>query len=105
MPASSRRVRLAPDAQRDYDDVLLESFLTWGEVPMRTYRAPLDRALASLADFPNAGVRRDSIVVGCRVRVVEHHLLFYQIGTNEIEVVRILHERADARRHFRQRRP
>ncbi|MBA2598677.1 MAG: type II toxin-antitoxin system RelE/ParE family toxin [Chloroflexia bacterium] len=37
---------------------------------------------------------------GCRVRPVEHHILYYRIGADEIEVVRILHERTDPTRYL-----
>ena len=71
---------------------------------MQQYRAALDRALASLAGYPEAGKRQDHLFPGCRVRTVEHHLRYYQIGRTEVEVVRSLHERADAARHLGTRR-
>ena len=105
MSARKRPVRLAPDAQRDYDDILLHSFLTWGETQMQHYRSALDRGLVAIGDHPEIGRPRDQLLPGCRSLQVEHHELYYRIKPDVIEVVRILHERADAARHLGTRRP
>ncbi|MGI8475421.1 MAG: hypothetical protein ACR2OO_03490 [Thermomicrobiales bacterium] len=52
MSVPRRIVKLAPVAQRDYDDILLHSFLTWGEYQMEQYRSTLDGAFVDLEDFP-----------------------------------------------------
>ena len=100
MSAPKRSVRLSPDAQRDYDNVLLYSFQTWGESQMQRYRAALDRALVQVGDFPEIGFRRDRLLPGYRSLPVEHHVLYYRIKDDEIEIVRIPHERMDAARHL-----
>jgi toxin ParE1/3/4 len=101
MSARKRPVRLAPDAQRDYDDILLYSFLTWGELQMLQYRTSLDQALAELGDYPEIGRQRDQLFPGCRSLHVERHVLYYRIKDQEIEIARILHEHADAVRHLK----
>jgi toxin ParE1/3/4 len=95
-----RPVRLSPDAQRDYDNILLDSFQTWGESQMLQYQAALDRGLIRIGDYPEIGVRRDQLLPGSRSIRVEHHVLYYRIKEDEIEIIRILHERMDASRHL-----
>lgn len=47
------------------------------------------------------GKARDDLGAGLRAWPVEHHVIYYRIKSDAIEVVRILHERADAARHLR----
>jgi toxin ParE1/3/4 len=101
MSAPKRTVELSPDAEQNYDDILLYSVLNWGETQMQIYQVALDRAIETLAEFPEAGARRDRLFPGCRIRPVEHHVIYYPIKPVAVEVVRILHERADAARHLR----
>ena len=99
MSAPRRLVRLSPDAERDYDDILLDSLLTWGESQMLRYQAALDHALTEIEDYPEIGPLRNEYVPGCRIRPVGRHMLFYRVD-DIVEVIRILHERADPTRHL-----
>jgi toxin ParE1/3/4 len=62
--------------------------------------AALLKAIDALADFPEIGSRMPRFFPGCRVRSIERHVLFYRITDDEVEVVRILHERTDPIRQF-----
>ena len=100
MCARRRSVSLTHRAQEDYDDILLYGLRTWGVEQMRRYQHVLDRAIETLADFPEIGKRRDDLFTGCRARPVEHHVIFYRVYEETITVVNILHERADPARHL-----
>jgi plasmid stabilization system protein ParE len=39
----------------------------------------------------------------CRAHPTQCHVIYYRIGHNEIEIVRILHERSDPTRQFPER--
>ncbi|HUG63455.1 MAG TPA: type II toxin-antitoxin system RelE/ParE family toxin [Methylomirabilota bacterium] len=93
-------VTLSPEAERDYDELLLYGLLNWGEQQMLRYQESLDRAIEHLGDFPEIGPQRDDLCARCRLLPVEHHALYYRIEADAIQVVRILHERADAARHL-----
>lgn len=101
MSVPSWSVDLSPEARVDFTDILLYTQEQWGEEQRDRYQATLQQAIAGLADFPKAGVRRDRVVLGCRVRPVEQHVLYYRIEDGTISVVRILHRRADPARHVR----
>jgi toxin ParE1/3/4 len=94
-------VVLSPDAQQDYDDILLYGLRNWGSDQASRYQERIDRVLNELGTFPEMGERRDELFPGCRFLPVERHVIFYEITTESIEIVRILHERANAARRLR----
>jgi toxin ParE1/3/4 len=96
---SSRRlpVALSPRAELDYNDILLDGILNWGEAHARRYQAALDRALNLLGEFPQMAPRRPTLPPEFRGRLVEHHVIYYRIESDRIHVNRILHERRDVR--------
>ena len=100
MSAPEKAVVLSAEARDDLNSILLYTWQQWGEEQRDRYKATLDRALAALSDFPELGPQAPGFLSGCRVRPVGRHVLFYRITDDEIEVVRILHERADPARHF-----
>jgi toxin ParE1/3/4 len=85
----------------DFIDILLYTERQWGEDQQNRYEALLTQAINRLGDFPETGAARSELFPGCRVWHVERHVLYYKIGIDTIEVVRILHQRIDPRRAFR----
>ena len=67
---------------------------------MQRYRAALDRALVRLGEYPEIGKELGRDSSGYRSFLVEHHPLYYRTRNDEIEIVRILHERMDASLHL-----
>jgi toxin ParE1/3/4 len=100
MLSHKRIVRLTSEAQDDFIEIRFYTQQQWGEIQRDRYEATLLQAIAALADFPEIGRRVPRFFSGCRVRPVEHHVLYYRIEGDVIEVVRILHERADPSQHF-----
>ena len=102
MSSPKRTVILSPTAQADFTDILLTTWQQWREAQSNRYEAALSEAIVSLAEFPEAGAHRPRLFLGCRVRPVERHVVYYRINDDTIEVIRILHERADPTRHLPQ---
>jgi toxin ParE1/3/4 len=100
MSSRKRTVSLSPDARIDFTDILLYTRQEWGEEQRDRYEAALVHAMANLADYPDLGERRPGLFSGCHAHVVGRHVLYYRITDDTIEVVRILHERADPTRHL-----
>jgi toxin ParE1/3/4 len=96
-----RTVVLSPDARADVSDILLYTCEHWGESQHDRYAASLERTIANVAGFPEAGGRCFLLFPGCRIRRVERHVLYYRITNGSIEIVPILHERTDPTRHLR----
>ena len=88
-------VQFTPFARQDYDDLLLESLLTWGEAQMRRYEARIERALRTVARFPGSGRRRDELFPSCRSFPAGQHVVYYRPSANGIIISRILRGRRD----------
>lgn len=100
MSAPRKAVVLSPRAEADVNNILLYTWHRWGDEQRDRYESTLDRAITSLAAYPEIGVRCPRFFPGCRSRHVGSHVLYYRNLDDVIEVVRILHERADPTRYF-----
>ncbi|HLH10455.1 MAG TPA: type II toxin-antitoxin system RelE/ParE family toxin [Methylovirgula sp.] len=102
------RVRLGAAAEVDFANILKWTAENFGARQSRIYRDTLVQAIGELAGGPDAaGSRaRDEIMAGLRTLHVArrgrrgNHFLMYRTAPNStIEIVRILHDRMDLRRH------
>ena len=102
------RVRLGAAAEVDFANILKWSTENFGARQSRVYRDTLVQAIGELADGPNVAgsMARDEIMAGLRTLHVARrgrrgsHFLMYRAAPNStIEIVRILHDRMDLRRH------
>jgi len=102
------RVRIGAAAEVDFANILKWTAENFGERQSRVYRDTLVLAIGELAHGPNvAGSRaRDEIMAGLhtlhvarRGRSGSHFLMYRAASNSTIEIVRILHERMDLRRH------
>jgi toxin ParE1/3/4 len=65
------------------------------------YITDIDRVMAFARDFPDAGADYSEVRAGYRKVRSGHHLIFYIARDQGIEVIRVLHERADIETHLR----
>lgn len=102
------RVRLGAAAEVDFANILKWTTQNFGARQSRVYRDTLLQVIGELADGPNvAGSKaRDEIMGGLRTLHVARrgrrgsHFLMYRVAAKStIEIVRILHDRMDLRRH------
>ncbi len=103
------RVRLGSAAELDLADIARWTTENFGQQQARTYRDAFLQAMFELADGPEipGSKVRDDIATGLRtVHIARHgrrgrHFILYRAGKGRmIEIVRILHERMDLRRHL-----
>jgi toxin ParE1/3/4 len=111
------RYRLSRPAQADLAHILATSAEQWGIAARRRYAALLTAAMRRVAADPEAAVSHDrsDMLLGLRSFHLRHargedagdrvrrpsHILYYRpIRPDLIEIVRILHERMDPRRHL-----
>jgi toxin ParE1/3/4 len=98
--SAHKHVEISPDAREDFTQIQLYTAERWGNAQALRYEAALERAIMNLGAFPEIGVRRDHLAVGYRSQRFEHHVIFYRIMGDVIEIVRILHERVDPILHL-----
>jgi toxin ParE1/3/4 len=109
MPAQHWRVRLGSQAERDLLSILYWTAENFGARQAKNYRIILVQSIHELAVGPDvAGARkRDEVGKGLySLHVARHgrrgrHLLLYRVeGGRNIEIIRILHDSMDLRRHL-----
>jgi toxin ParE1/3/4 len=103
------RVRLGAAAELDFANILKWTTENFSARQSRIYRDTLVQAITALADGPDiAGSKpRDEITPGLRtLHVARHgrrgrHFLMYRAApARTVEIVRILHDSMDLRRHI-----
>jgi toxin ParE1/3/4 len=91
---------ISPAAQEDLRDFYLFGLHKWGQNQSSTYLEKLKDMLWLLTEQPHIGVERPDILSEMRSFVVEGHVVFYQLQSNHIEVIRVLHARQDPNNHI-----
>jgi toxin ParE1/3/4 len=99
MSAPRLRLVISPRAQRDFRSIRLYGLREWGKERADAYQTALTHGFERLRDYPQIGKAREDLKTGLRVWPIEHHVLYYRIKADAIEIARILHERADPARH------
>ena len=98
---SFHNIVFSPLAKEDFSDILYYTWQLWGENQKERYAQKLDAALKTIAQFPTIGVLRADLFSSCRVFQVERHCIFYHLlGSETVEILRILSTRMDVRRHI-----
>ncbi|RAI40503.1 type II toxin-antitoxin system RelE/ParE family toxin [Rhodoplanes roseus] len=109
------RIRISPRAQADLVQILSTSEARWGAAARRRYSASIAAAFRSIAAEPSSATSRDraELSPGLRSLHLRHvcrdsrvgrpaHVVFYRAVEPDItEIVRVLHERMEPRRHVR----
>ncbi|MER2250911.1 type II toxin-antitoxin system RelE/ParE family toxin [Methylorubrum podarium] len=94
-------VRLSPRARADLGRIWDDSAERWGRDQADRYVRLLAEGFARLAEGTARGRTADEIRAGYRRLSVGSHILFYRTGADGvIEVIRILHQRMDFKRHL-----
>lgn len=90
-----RSVHFGPKARADLDDIFAYTADEWGEARAEQYVRALNDAALSLTAHPLLGIDVGFLRHDYRRLRCDHHVLYYRIRGDRIEVVRILHERMD----------
>ena len=104
MPADSYRLRWAPAAKRDLREVWRYYANAASPKVADQLLIKITDAVAKAAERPLLYRPRDSLLPGLRAVIVHPYTAFYRMRDDELEVVRILHERRDFSAVFRKDR-
>jgi toxin ParE1/3/4 len=90
------KIILRQEAIDDLNDIWTYTFEEWSEKQADKYYATLKFACMLIGKNPELGKEYDGISSNLLGLRTGKHIIFYQIITkDEIEVIRILHERTD----------
>lgn len=88
--------KLSNEAQRDLEQIWLYTHENWSIEQADRYLNLIFNEIEYLCQKSNSAMNFDSIRKGYWRSKVNSHFIFYKISyTNELEIIRILHERMD----------
>lgn len=90
-----KRLVVTDLARRDLAEIAEFTRRKWGNRQKAHYLDALRKAFVDLLRNPEKGMARDDIRSGYRSLACEHHVIFYRLPPDVVEIVRVLHERMD----------
>lgn len=94
-------VWLRPQAEADIEKIADYTIERWGGEQAARYVEALRADIASLSEFAERFPIHEQTGLGLRRMLSGHHLVFYLVGEETVEIVRVLHERRDPTRGLR----
>lgn len=96
-----KSLQLTNKAKSDLKDIALFTSRRWGREQRNAYLKQFDEAFWLLAENPDIGKTCDEIRAGYRKFPQGSHVIFYQqIGSQNIQIIRILHKSMDVNPAF-----
>ncbi|KIH75427.1 toxin ParE1/3/4 [Geoalkalibacter ferrihydriticus] len=95
---SHHHLVISPAARDDLRDIYLFSLRNWGQNQSSKYIENLKECLWSLTERPHIGMERPELLPEIRSFPIESHIVFYQVQSKHITIVRVLHSRQDPNR-------
>lgn len=92
-----RTIRLRPLARRDLTEIWHFTEEHWGIDQAEAYVSNIGDGLARLARHPLRGIDRSDLYEGLYRATAGAHHIYYLFDDRIIDVVRILHQRRDAK--------
>lgn len=95
-----KNLRLSARAHVDLNGVQRFTVQRWGQAQAERYGDKLTSAMMRLIRFPELGAVYSNPGSGLRRMLVGKHFVFYRITGEDVIVVRVLHERMNAKRRL-----
>ena len=93
--------RLTPVARRDLENIWRFTCGLWNAEQADRYVDQFIEAFEVLAGSPRIGATCDHVQRDIRRWPIERHMIYFRITRPGVAIIRILHDRMDARLHFR----
>ena len=87
-------------AEYDLIKVWLYTSEEWSFAQADVYLSQIDSGIGHLIPNPRLGKDRNDLRKGYRSIQVKHHIIFYKITNDQIQIIRILHENSDIEQHI-----
>ena len=91
---------LSPRARIDLREIWRHSVDRWGTEQAKRYQLLLRQAIERIAADPRLGRSCENIRPGYRRYSAQAHMVFFRIGENGIDIIRVLHQSMDFPRHL-----
>jgi len=92
--------KLSNKAAEYFEQIYEYTYLNFGENKADIYTDDMDKCLLLLSDSPQIGRSLDKIKKGIYRHDHEYHAIFYLIESNDIFILRILHQQMNPMLHL-----
>ena len=94
------KYQLSPLATEDLRNIWRYGAGRWGVVQADNYSDQLFDGFELLVNTPEAGQSIEETKEGYRRHVVGSHSILYRLGSDTVDIIRILHQRMNIERHL-----
>jgi toxin ParE1/3/4 len=94
------RCALSPRAKADIEEIWNYTEERWGLNQAKRYTREIQRAIETIAADPGRARNCDDIRPGYRRFSVGSHIIFFVTKRDQIEIIRVLHQRMDFDQHL-----
>jgi toxin ParE1/3/4 len=92
---------LSIEAAADIESIGNNGVTTFGFAQALKYQLALESRFELLAQFPRIGMPSYDLLPGLYRFPYQAHMIFYTMAADSILIVRVLHAKADFKRHFK----
>ena len=86
------KIHLTQQAKNDLKAIYHYSTRQWGKTQADTYYKGINEKLHKLTANPKIGASYPLISPECRRYILDHHIVLYEIESDKINIVSILHK-------------
>ena len=95
-----RKILIRPTARNDIKKIWRYTYKNWGEQQADTYTNSLGQAIDEIPENPEIGGSIEHVLQGYRLYHFKDHLIIYRVRPTVIDIVRVLGESMDVKRHL-----
>ena len=92
---------IAPAAKNDLKDIYQYGLRQWGQARSDRYLKAIKDQFWSLTKQALMGIERPELLANTRSLSLQSHTLFYRVIANQVEIIRVLHNRQDPQHHLK----
>ena len=87
-------------AEKDLINIIDFTVEQWGAEKAHKYINGLEETAQIIADNPEIGINRESLLEGLSCFPYESHILYYYKQANQIAIIRVLHQNMEPKHHL-----
>lgn len=101
MIANNRQLVVSAEAEDDLYSAWHFGAREWSPEQADRHVRDISEMFERLTENPKLGRKREDLISDLRSTIVRPHVIFYRVLDQSIQIIRVLHERADTRTSFR----